>query len=179
MSSFFVGFCSNLQITRTCIKSQRSSKSGLNYLTIECWKSPYLTLSQDNTFIFYWIFVKSIGWIWMWARLDCSLWSYLPLRKPIFGIVRSIAPSFLYPWHLCRGYIVFAFLFVCSFVTRSRHVRGIYSKVLHASFSSGVNLTNHSSESIHIWTIGTLEGQLSFHGSWPQGGARGQNLGHL
>ena len=28
-------------------------------------------------------------------------------------------------------------------------------------------LTNHSSESIHIWTIGTLEGWLSFHDSSP------------
>ena len=28
---------------------------------------------------------------------------------------------------------------------------------------------NHSSESIHIWTIGTLEGRLSFHDSWAQG----------
>ena len=27
---------------------------------------------------------------------------------------------------------------------------------------------NHSSESNHIWTIGTLEGWLSFHDSWPQ-----------
>ena len=34
--------------------------------------------------------------------------------------------------------------------------------------SSGVYISNHSSESIHIWTIGTMEG-----------GARGQNLGHL
>ena len=28
---------------------------------------------------------------------------------------------------------------------------------------------NHSSESIHIWTIGTLEGWLSSHDSWSQG----------
>ena len=60
-------------------------------------------------------------------------------------------------------------LFVCSFV---RHVRGIYHKVftkLDESFSSGVYLTNYLSESIHIWTIGTLEAWLSFHDSWPQG----------
>ena len=65
-------------------------------------------------------------------------------------------------------------------------VSGIYDEVFHRlceSFSSGVYLANHSSESIHIWTIGTLEG--GFHsmiltpGSMPQGGARGQNLGHL
>ena len=52
---------------------------------------------------------------------------------------------------------------------------------LGESFSSGVYITNHSPESIHIWTIGTLEGRLSFHDSWrqgpcPQGGARGQNV---
>ena len=39
---------------------------------------------------------------------------------------------------------------------------------LPESFSSGVYLMNHSSESIHIWTISTLEGWLSFHDSWPQ-----------
>ena len=27
----------------------------------------------------------------------------------------------------------------------------------------------HSSEHIHIWTIGTLEGRLSFHDSWSKG----------
>ena len=31
-------------------------------------------------------------------------------------------------------------------------------------------LDNHSSESFHIWTIDTLEGQLSFHDPWPQVG---------
>ena len=59
--------------------------------------------------------------------------------------------------------------FICLCVCQ---VRGIYDKVFHRvawSFSSGVYLTNHLSESIHIWTIGTLEGQLSFHSSWPQG----------
>ena len=40
---------------------------------------------------------------------------------------------------------------------------------LHESFSSGVYLMNHSSESIHIWTIGTREGRLLFHDSWLQG----------
>ena len=29
-------------------------------------------------------------------------------------------------------------------------------------------LDSYSSESVHIWTIGTLEGRLSFHDSWPQ-----------
>ena len=37
-------------------------------------------------------------------------------------------------------------------------------------------LDSHSSESIHIWTIGTLEGRLSFHDSWPQGWCPGVGL---
>ena len=60
-------------------------------------------------------------------------------------------------------------MFVLSCV---RHVRGInhmFFTDLRESFSSGVSLTNHSSESIHIWTIGTLKGRLSFHDSWLQG----------
>ena len=36
---------------------------------------------------------------------------------------------------------------------------------LHESFSSGVYLTNYSSESIHILITDTLEGRLSFHDS--------------
>ena len=35
---------------------------------------------------------------------------------------------------------------------------------------------SHSSESIHIWTIGTLEGRLSFHDSWPRGWCPGVGL---
>ena len=35
------------------------------------------------------------------------------------------------------------------------------------------------SESLHIWVMGTLEGQPSFHKFWPQGGAGGQNLWHF
>ena len=42
---------------------------------------------------------------------------------------------------------------------------------------------NQWSETIHIWTIGTLYGLLCFHevepqGPCPGGGAGGQNLGH-
>ena len=36
-------------------------------------------------------------------------------------------------------------------------------------FSKSSYLDSHSSESIHLRTIGTLEGWLSFHISWPQG----------
>ena len=57
--------------------------------------------------------------------------------------------------------------FVSLFVLPSRSWN--YFKVLQSSNSSGVYLTNHSSESIHIWTTGTLERRLSFHDSSPQG----------
>ena len=86
--------------------------------------------------------------------------------------------NLLYPRHLCRGVYSFRLSvhpfvcsFVCSFVgsfvlpSRSWN----YFKVLSSSNSSGVFLTNHSSKSIHIWTIGTLEGRPSFHDSSPQG----------
>ena len=42
-------------------------------------------------------------------------------------------------------------------------------KVLYFKFSKSSYLDSHSSESIHICTIGTLEGWLSFHISWHQG----------
>ena len=87
------------------------------------------------------------------------------------------------------GYIVFCLslrLFVRSYL---RHVSGICVKVLRQSFSSDVYLSNYLSESIHMWTIVTLEGWLhdpgpqgpcpQTLGSMPLGGARGQNLGHL
>ena len=81
-------------------------------------------------------------------------------------LILDVLYNFYNPGIYAEGYIVFAFPFVLSAVRMFvRHIRGIYDKVLCASFSSGVYLTNHSSESIHIWTIGTLEGRLSFHDS--------------
>ena len=50
--------------------------------------------------------------------------------------------------------------------TRSR------SRSTLLKFSRSLYLGNHSSESIHTWTIGTP-------GSMPGGGARGHNLEHL
>ena len=99
----------------------------------------------------------------------------------------------LYHRHLCRGVYSFRLSvrsFVCSFVrlfvcsvvhlfVRSFVLPSLswnYFKVLRSSNSNGVYLTNHSSESIHIWTIGTLEGRLSFHDSSPQGPCPGVGL---
>ena len=73
-----------------------------------------------------------------------------------------------------EGYIVFVFPFVCSFVLASRSRN--YFKVLRLSNLRGVYLANHSSESIHIWTISTLEGRLSCHDSSPQGPCPGVGL---
>ena len=91
----------------------------------------------------------------------------------------SSSLSFVYtPGIYADGYIVFAFpfvrssvnMFVSSFVrSYFRHVRGICVKVLRQSFSCGVYLSNYSSESIHIWTIVTLEGWHSLHDNRPQG----------
>ena len=59
-----------------------------------------------------------------------------------------------------EGYIVFVFPFIClcvrSFVLP--FVCRICVKVLRQSFSSCVYFSNYLPESIHIWTIVTLEG---------------------
>ena len=57
--------------------------------------------------------------------------------------------SYLYPWHLCQG----VYTFRLSVHSCIRHIHGIYHKFsteLRESFSSGVYLTNYSSESIRI-----------------------------
>ena len=56
------------------------------------------------------------------------------------------------PGIYAEGYIVFVFPFV-----RSSVCMFVYVKVLRQSFSSGVYLSNYLPESIHIWTIVTLE----------------------
>ena len=102
------------------------------------------------------------------------IWNYRNLNSHIFQTHSDIYTPGIY----AEGYIVFDFLFIhsfiCLFVLPSRSWN--YFKVLRSSNSSGVYLTNHSSESIHIWTIGTLKGQLSFHDSSPQGPCPGVGL---
>ena len=44
-----------------------------------------------------------------------------------------------------------------------------FSTELHESFSSGVYLKNYLSESIYIWTMGTLDGLLLSSEFWSQG----------
>ena len=81
-------------------------------------------------------------------------------------------------------------LFGLSFLARLYKVQGelLQSPRLSASafpshgdsfifkFSKSSYLDSHSSESIHTWTIDTLEGRLLFHISWPQGWCRGVGL---
>ena len=86
----------------------------------------------------------------------------------------TVQPYFYTPGIYAEGYIVFVFPFVCSFVIP--YLSWNYLKVLPLSNSSGVYLINHWLESIHIWPIGTLEGWLSFHDSWPHGPCRGVGL---
>ena len=104
--------------------------------------------------------------------MNTILWDY-ESDDPMFDLKIFVGHCdlYLYPSIYAEGYIVFVFLFVCTYVrlfVRSfvlpSHSWNSF-KVLLASNSSGVYLTNHSSESVHIWTIGTLEGRLSFHDS--------------
>ena len=91
-----------------------------------------------------------------------------------YNYLKSPAYNHYTPGIYADGYIVFVFPFVRLYVrlfVRSyfRHVCRICVKVLRQSFSSGVYLSNYLSESIHIWTIVTLEGWHSLHDPRPQG----------
>ena len=78
--SLLIGSLSNLQATRTGIRSQTSSNSGLiRRVTLELF-------ALDCSFIFYRIFLKladnlsrhKISRVQNLARVDYLLWSYLP-----------------------------------------------------------------------------------------------------
>ena len=61
-------------------------------------------------------------------------------------------------------------------------VRSTRTAIVVALSSASVPVTlwySHSSESIHIWTLGALVDWLSFHDSLIWDGARGQSLGHF
>ena len=74
------------------------------------------------------------------------------------------------PGIYAEGYIVFAFpfvrsyvrSFVCASVTYVEFTTKFFVQVSQVGY---ISLTTHH----HIWTIGTLEGRLSFHDSWPLG----------
>ena len=95
-------------------------------------------------------------------------------KKVLISPVSRYLPIYLYPWLLCRGVYSFRLsvrLFVRTSIPFVELLQSFTCKQL-----SGVYLANHSSESIHIWTIGTLEGRLSFHDSSPQGPCPGMGL---
>ena len=102
--------------------------------------------------------------------LDPTVISHYDLAVTCNGMLKTTTCSLkLYPWHLCQGVYSFR-LFIRMFVHLSHPSHSWnYFIVLRASNLSRVYLTNHSSESIHIWTVGTLEDRLSFHDSSPQG----------
>ena len=71
------------------------------------------------------------------------------------------------PQHLCLG--VYSFLL-------SVHSSFCHVENLHQNFTLKFLQANHLVESIHIWTLGTLEGLLPFHKFWPQGSCPGVGL---
>ena len=118
-------------------------------------------------------------------RLECeeSIVVYSDFQCPL-SFCLSLTFCSLYPLHLCRGVYSFRLSicpYMCSFVQSFvclyfRPIRGITSKFYMQATRVEYISTNHSSESIHIWTIGTLEGRLSFHDSSPQGPCPGVGL---
>ena len=102
--------------------------------------------------------------------LPYRLFHLSKLDKSIFvQVVSGVLFHYYTPGIYAGGYIVFVFpfvsssvrMFVSSFIRDSvPFVELLQSFML--KFPGGVYLTNHSSESIPIWTIGTPEGRLSF-----------------
>ena len=94
MSSFLIGFSSNLQITETGIKPLRSSKSSKIWLVTV--KLP--TLSAEKTLVFRIapsLFYGSLSSLQVTKKGPDQTFHPWVSRKAIFYIVRSIAPSFL------------------------------------------------------------------------------------
>ena len=92
-------------------------------------------------------FRRRCGTFFLSKNGDVRIYSYLVISSPVRSTRRAIAVTLVVrvsvPVTLRQS-------FICKFFESSY-------------------LDSHSSESIHIWTISTLEGRLSFHDSWPQG----------
>ena len=151
--------------------AQKTGSVGLVETRVFCFRS-----KQHNRKIYCCVFLSyPVSYI-----KKAIVWPFLQSKSQNGQIMRQSLFSkyvLLYPRHLCRGVYSFRLSvhpFVCSFVLPSRSWN--YFKVLRASNSSVVYLTNYSSESIHIWNIGILEGRLSFHDSSPQGPCPGVGL---
>ena len=80
------------------------------------------------------------------------------------GITCSYTPGIY-----AEGYIAFVFPFVRSYVRSLLSVVLVeFTSKFSVKVSLWVYLSNHSSESIHIWTMGPLEGLLPCHEYLPQ-----------
>ena len=79
------------------------------------------------------------------AKRDCFFTKLLIFSSPVRSTRRAIAVT-----PVVRVHVRVPVTLRPSFISK---------------FSESSYLDSHSSESIHIWTIGTLEGRLSFHDS--------------
>ena len=99
--------------------------------------------------------------IWQKLLKQCKKCNKVPIypKTLILYEPRHEKTCLLYPRHLCR--VVYSFrLTIRSFVILSSSWN--YFEVLHWSFSSEVYLTNHTSESIPVWSW-----RVGFHSMTP------------
>ena len=68
-------------------------------------------------------------------------------------------------------------ILVCLFLRPSITLVELLCQSFVLKFLKWVYLSNHSSESIHTWAMGTLEGLLTFHKFWSQGSCPRVGLG--
>ena len=166
-------------ITRTGIKAWTSLISGwIRLLTF--WVScPWMTKTLHFR---TWISLRPFGQ--SWSNFMCSILRVGKGCIMFWGrldqILVSIATKPPLTYNGENGVLVFSVAFdpiLFSLPVRSTRraivvalvVRVRFPVTLRQSFICKFfkSLDSHS-ESIHIWTIGTLEGHFSFHDSWPQ-----------
>ena len=177
--SFFIE-SSKLLVTRTGIKAWTSLISGWIRLLTFLVTCPWMTKTLHfRTLISLRPFGQS------WSNFMCSITEggeklHHVLRQigSNSGVHGNRKPPLTYNGE--NGVSVFSIAFdpiLFSLPVRSTRraivvalvVRGCFLVTLRQSFICKFfkSLDSHS-ESIHIWTIDTLEGQFSFHNSWPQ-----------
>ena len=126
---------------------------------------------------------------WCYQSRNVFLFSFFFLNelrlKICYGLLCTMqlkyckSPKYWTKIGLSQGVYSFC-LSIWTFIYTFCHICGSFT----LKFLRWVYLSNNSSESIHTWVMGTLEGLLTFHkflppGFMPRGGAGGQNLGHL
>ena len=103
----------------------------------------------------------------------CQVWSVLTLLSA-WRSFWSVATLYWSDCIYATGYIVFIFPFIHSYV-RS-FIISSYTWNCFKVYFKATQVEYISPESIYIWTIGTLEGRLSFHDSRPQSPCPGMGL---